>query len=58
MDLKGGEGVVDYVYFNPGVIRTDGKKIIAKIIFYSEDGLQIYVRDHYGWIQRKPESKR
>ena len=49
---KAGNGVVDYVYFNPGVIITDGKQI-DEDYFYSEDNLQIYIRDQYGWTGPK-----
>ena len=49
---KRGRGVVNYVYFNPGVITTDDKQI-DEDYFYSEDNLQIYIRDHYGWTGPK-----
>ena len=49
---KKGRGVVDYVYFNPGVITTDDKKI-DEDYFYSDDNLQIYIMDHYGWTGPK-----
>ena len=49
---KAGKGVVDYVYSNPGVIITDDKQI-GENYFYSEDNLQIYIGDHYGWTGPK-----
>jgi len=49
---KTGKGVVNYVYFNPGVNTTDDKQI-DEDYFYSEDNLQIYIRDHYGWTGPK-----
>ena len=55
---KRGRGVVDYVYFNPGVITTDDKQIdedyfIVKIIYKFTLGITMD-----GLVQRNLLSKR
>ena len=55
---KRGRGVVDYIYFNPGVITTDDKQIdeyffIVKIIYKITSGITMN-----GLVQRNLLSKR